>query len=69
MIDIDVSVKVACGFAHTLALTDEGKIYAWGENDKGQVGVNNRLKTSAPVMVTHSLLIKIGKLFNNRHDE
>ncbi|CAL1678628.1 unnamed protein product [Lasius platythorax] len=44
-------VKVACGSRHTLALTDEGKIYAWGKNDKGQVGVKNNLEISAPVMV------------------
>ncbi|KMQ85488.1 rcc1 and btb domain-containing protein 1 [Lasius niger] len=46
-----VIVKVACGFEHTLALTDEGKVYAWGKNDKGQVGINNKQKSSAPVMV------------------
>ncbi|KMQ83795.1 rcc1 and btb domain-containing protein 1, partial [Lasius niger] len=46
-----VIVKVACGSRHTLALTDEGKIYAWGKNDKGQVGVKNNLEISAPVMV------------------
>ncbi|KMQ94954.1 rcc1 and btb domain-containing protein 1 [Lasius niger] len=54
-------VKVACGFEHTLALTDEGKIYAWGKNDNGQVGVNNKLKTSAPVMVN---LPEMGKVLD-----
>lgn len=68
MIIIDVSVKVSCGFEHTLALTDEGKIYAWGKNDKGQRGVNNNLSL-APTMVIYDLLIKIEKLFSNRHDK
>ncbi|KMQ87960.1 rcc1 and btb domain-containing protein 1 [Lasius niger] len=44
-------VKVACGFKHTLVLTDKGKIYAWGKNDNGQLGVNDELKSSTPVMV------------------
>ncbi|KMQ90700.1 rcc1 and btb domain-containing protein 1 [Lasius niger] len=52
-------VKVACGFEHTLALTDEGKVYAWGKNDKGQVGVNNNLEISAPVMVNVSEMEKV----------
>ncbi|KMQ90033.1 rcc1 and btb domain-containing protein 1 [Lasius niger] len=43
-------VKVTCGFEHTLALTDEGKLYAWGKNDNGQVGVNERTSFD-PIMV------------------
>ncbi|CAL1678627.1 unnamed protein product [Lasius platythorax] len=44
-------VKVACGLQHALALTDEGKLYAWGKNDRGQVGVNNNLQFSTPAVV------------------
>lgn len=29
---------VACGFAHTVALTSEGSLYTWGLNDEGQLG-------------------------------
>ncbi|KMQ89857.1 rcc1 and btb domain-containing protein 1 [Lasius niger] len=46
-----VIVKVACGSEHTLALTDEGKVYTWGKNDNGQLGVNDKLKSSTLVMV------------------
>ncbi|KMQ83252.1 rcc1 and btb domain-containing protein 1, partial [Lasius niger] len=62
-------VKVACGLQHALALTDEGKLYAWGKNDRGQVGVNNNLQFSTPAMVTHDSLMKVEKLLNNRHDK
>ncbi|KMQ90034.1 rcc1 and btb domain-containing protein 1 [Lasius niger] len=44
-------VKVACGLQHALALTCEGKLYAWGKNDRGQLGVNKNLQFSAPVLV------------------
>ncbi|KMQ84233.1 rcc1 and btb domain-containing protein 1 [Lasius niger] len=44
-------VKVACGLQHALVLTDEGELYAWGKNDRGQVGVNNNLQFCAPTMV------------------
>ena len=31
-------VQVACGQDHTLALTSDGDLYAWGSNRYGQVG-------------------------------
>ena len=31
---------VACGHLHTLALTVGGKVWAWGDNTKGQLGVH-----------------------------
>jgi len=55
-IDVLVS-KVVCGRTHVLALTNKGKVYAWGNNSHGQVGVNNN-ETSGPTVVTHELLIK-----------
>jgi len=59
--EIDVSVKVCCGYKHTLVLTNKGKIYAWGDNNYGQIGVNkdyNELQRSGPIMVTRGLLMK-----------
>jgi len=58
MIEIDVLVKIACGYEHTLVLTDKGEIYDWGNNSNGQVGVNNKLQPSLPIVVTHRLLMK-----------
>jgi len=49
---------VVCGNEHTLALTNKGVVYAWGDNFDGQVGVNNNSKPSGPTVVTHGLLIK-----------
>ena len=31
-------VKICAGYAHALALTDEGKLYSWGANQFGQLG-------------------------------
>ena len=34
--------KVACGHVHTLALTEDGRVFAWGNNKTGCVGVSDR---------------------------
>ncbi|XP_070789239.1 RCC1 and BTB domain-containing protein 2 isoform X2 [Pituophis catenifer annectens] len=44
--------RIACGYAHTLVLTDEGHIYAWGANSYGQLGTGNRSNQLHPVLVT-----------------
>lgn len=33
--------RVACGAAHTIALTTEGKVYAWGCGDGGRLGLGD----------------------------
>ena len=33
--------QVACGQMHTLAVTDNGLVLAWGDNTKGQLGLGN----------------------------
>jgi len=49
----DVLVKIVSGYLHTLALTNKGEIYAWGNNDCGQVGVKNNFKSCNPIVVIH----------------
>ncbi|KAK2846704.1 hypothetical protein Q5P01_009703 [Channa striata] len=44
-------VQVACGYAHTLALTDEGYIYAWGANSYGQLGTGSKSNQALPTII------------------
>nr|XP_033804087.1 RCC1 and BTB domain-containing protein 1 isoform X1 [Geotrypetes seraphini]XP_033804088.1 RCC1 and BTB domain-containing protein 1 isoform X1 [Geotrypetes seraphini]XP_033804089.1 RCC1 and BTB domain-containing protein 1 isoform X1 [Geotrypetes seraphini]XP_033804091.1 RCC1 and BTB domain-containing protein 1 isoform X1 [Geotrypetes seraphini]XP_033804092.1 RCC1 and BTB domain-containing protein 1 isoform X1 [Geotrypetes seraphini]XP_033804093.1 RCC1 and BTB domain-containing protein 1 isof len=44
-------LQIACGFAHTLALTDEGLLYAWGANAYGQLGTGNKSNQLSPVQI------------------
>ncbi|XP_023695221.1 RCC1 and BTB domain-containing protein 2 isoform X3 [Paramormyrops kingsleyae] len=44
-------VQIACGYAHTLALTDEGLIYAWGANSYGQLGTGNKSNQAWPILI------------------
>lgn len=48
---INFSEKVACGYAHTLALSDEGVLYVWGGNGFGQLGLGNKANACTPVKV------------------
>uniref|UniRef100_A0A671MH26 RCC1 and BTB domain-containing protein 2-like n=1 Tax=Sinocyclocheilus anshuiensis TaxID=1608454 RepID=A0A671MH26_9TELE len=43
--------EVACGYAHTLALTDEGFIYSWGANSYGQLGTGNKSNQAVPTLI------------------
>lgn len=43
--------SVAVGESHTLALSDEGMLTAWGLNASGQLGTNNTANSRLPVAV------------------
>ncbi|XP_056145392.1 RCC1 and BTB domain-containing protein 1-like isoform X2 [Lampris incognitus] len=43
--------EIVSGYAHSLALTDEGLLYAWGANTYGQLGTGNKSNQLSPVQV------------------
>ncbi|XP_010025746.2 ultraviolet-B receptor UVR8 isoform X1 [Eucalyptus grandis] len=43
--------QISGGWRHTMALTHDGKLYGWGWNKFGQVGVGNNVDHCAPVQV------------------
>ncbi|XP_050739123.1 RCC1 and BTB domain-containing protein 1-like isoform X1 [Eriocheir sinensis] len=50
-----VITKIVCGYSHTLALSDEGSLWAWGANSYGQLGTGNKANQCAPVRVAQEL--------------
>ncbi|CAG2118995.1 unnamed protein product, partial [Medioppia subpectinata] len=42
-------VQISCGSDHTLALTSDGRVYAWGSNDWGQIGEEKKQKVMKEV--------------------
>ncbi|KAM8857587.1 RCC1 and BTB domain-containing protein 1 isoform 1-T1 [Synchiropus picturatus] len=44
-------LQVVCGYAHAMALTDEGLLYAWGANTYGQLGTGNKSNQLSPVQI------------------
>ena len=44
-------VDVKCGYAHTLALSDDGRVFSWGLNEYGQLGDASATNCSTPQYV------------------
>ena len=42
---------IAAGKTHSLALTESGEVYAWGDNDGGQLGLGDREERLTPMKV------------------
>lgn len=40
---------LAAGFSHSLALSEDGRVWAWGDNSRGQLGVGDALPRTGPV--------------------
>ncbi|GBG28374.1 RCC1 and BTB domain-containing protein 1 [Hondaea fermentalgiana] len=45
-------VSIAARGAHTLALSAEGRVYAWGRNDEGQLGLGHRDPCKTPTEIS-----------------
>ena len=47
-------VKISSGTDHVLAIRKDGSLYAWGNNDNGQLGTNSTTNSNYAVLVTDS---------------
>jgi len=48
---LHVIVQIACGTAHTLVVTDAGKLYTWGYNNYGQLGNGTKNLSQTPALI------------------
>lgn len=48
---LDNVKSVVTGYYHTCALIRNGKVFCWGLNEKGQLGIGNRITIFRPVMI------------------
>ena len=45
---ISTRVRVSVGGRHSCLLSEEGRVFCWGGNDRGQLGTNDRTRLAAP---------------------
>ncbi|ETV89424.1 hypothetical protein H257_00711 [Aphanomyces astaci] len=43
-----VVVQITCGWSHTVALTNTGEVFTWGNGDHGKLGHNDQVKVTLP---------------------
>mmetsp|Transcript_59580 Transcript_59580/g.128953 ORF Transcript_59580/g.128953 Transcript_59580/m.128953 type:complete len:781 (+) Transcript_59580:22-2364(+) len=48
-------VNIAAGFAGSFAVTSRGRVYAWGANEKGQLGLGTAVKGAATPKLVNAL--------------
>jgi alpha-tubulin suppressor-like RCC1 family protein len=48
---IDAVIAIEAGFNHSLAITGDGGVLAWGDNEYGQVGIGTTADQLTPVQV------------------
>jgi alpha-tubulin suppressor-like RCC1 family protein/tRNA A-37 threonylcarbamoyl transferase component Bud32 len=44
-------VMISCGECHSMVLTECGRVYSWGRNDYGQLGIGNTVDSNEPKFV------------------
>ena len=52
-------ISIARGYDHTVVLDNSGNVYTFGENDKGQLGINSTEESDFPVRVEISDIVQI----------
>jgi alpha-tubulin suppressor-like RCC1 family protein len=46
-----VGVSTSCCSVHMFAISDEGHVYGWGRNEKGQLGIGDTKDKKCPTLV------------------
>lgn len=59
--------EIACGWYHTLAVTDTNEVYSWGRGDRGQLGIGRTkraqvLPTKVDFFADNKRMISISKI-------
>jgi alpha-tubulin suppressor-like RCC1 family protein len=62
-----VMVSIAAGYDHALSVRNDGTVWAWGNNDNGQLGNNTTTDSLVPVQVSNlvtALNVSAGNLYS-----
>ena len=66
--------QVSAGYYHSLAVASDGNIYAWGNNDQGELGNGTTTSTTTPVRVknpdhVHYVQVRTGQFHSLALDD
>jgi len=53
--------KLGCIYQKSFAIKTDGTLWAWGQNDEGELGVNNRTNYSSPVQIPGTTWAKVAR--------
>jgi alpha-tubulin suppressor-like RCC1 family protein len=56
----DKIIAMSLGFRHTSAISLNGRVFTWGENNNGQLGDNTTTNKSAPTEITSKFNLAVG---------
>ncbi|CAM9820772.1 unnamed protein product [Chrysoparadoxa australica] len=63
-----VATQVTCGWSHTVALCEGGRVYTWGNGDHGKLGHGDTLKVTLPRLVESLSAVHVIKVASyNEH--
>ncbi|GMH91853.1 hypothetical protein TL16_g12174 [Triparma laevis f. inornata] len=48
--------QVSCGRDHTVALTNEGRVYSWGKGDDGRLGIASEVDSNIPRCLRYGMM-------------
>jgi len=54
----DPATKISCGFQHACVVTNDGRLYSWGQGGIGQLGRSSRVDCKVPTKVEYFLSYK-----------
>ena len=62
ILSIPSDIKISCGYAHTIALTKDNKVYSWGNNTLAQLGLghNNSVKEPTEINLPNVISVSCG---------
>jgi hypothetical protein len=61
--DENIFENISLGEKHALGITNDGKVYSWGSNEKGQLGDGNEDKfslTGSPTLIKSNVVLSNG---------
>ncbi|MEE6507957.1 hypothetical protein FKM82_017786 [Ascaphus truei] len=48
-------IQISCGHFHSIALSEDGSVYSWGQNSTGQLGLGKQIPNQASPQLVKSL--------------